>query len=326
MNIRNFLLSREVFVSLFFFCIIAVPMVVFGGAKVVFVDKSATGIEDGTSEHPYQSISKALDNIKKGTEVRIKNGEYKENITIPKDVKLVGDSEKRDKVIIKARNENKPTVEMKDETEMSYVTVKGGRHGVRILSDTKAHLYNVVVKDSNRDGIHIDSAKTDKRHRVILDTVEVTRNDRTGIFAETRFITLINSSITMNKSDGVDFAMGTEVWLGDNNVSGNKGSGIKMVLDHSSFSSKKNTIKNNDREGIEINAYGANGTITIKKASIHNNGRYGIAKIARTADAVNSFGNVILGSGVNVNKMNLNTFGNISPLVRSFLRENIEER
>ena len=318
MSSRNFWLSKEVFIGLAFFFAITVPVVVFGGAKVVFVDKSANGAEDGTSAHPYQSISEALDHVKKGTEVRIKNGEYKENITIPKDVKLVGDSENRDKVIIKARNEDKPTVQMKDETEMSYITVKGGRHGVRILPDAKAHLYNVVVKNSNRDGIHIDSAKTDKRHRVILDTIEVTRNDRAGIFAETRFITLINSYITLNKSDGVDFAMGTEAWLGDNSFSGNKGSGIKVILDNSSLSSKKNTIRNNGHDGIEVNTYGASGTLTLKKATIVKNNSYGIARIARTTKGANTFGGIILGDGVNVNKIDQNNQGSVSHIIYGF--------
>lgn len=318
MQSRHFWLSKEVFIGLAFGLLIAVPVFVFGSTKTIYVDKDASGSEDGTSVHPYQSISEALDHAKGGTEVRIKNGDYKENITIPKDVKIVGDSENRDKVTIKARNENNPTVEMKDQSELSYVTIKGGRHGVRILPDAKAHLYNVVVKDSNRDGIHIDSAKTDKRHRVTLDTVEVTHNDRTGIFSEKRAITLINSFITLNKSDGVDFAMGTEAWLGDNSFSGNKGSGLKLVLDGSSLTSKKNNIRNNGREGVEVNSYGASGSISFKKATIVKNGRFGIARVARTASGLSNFGSLVYGTDVNVNKIDQNGFGSLSRVIGSF--------
>jgi len=318
MQSRNFWLSKEVFIGLAFGLLVAVPVFVFGSSKVIFVDKNANGSEEGTSEHPYQSISKALDHAKGGTEVRVKNGDYKENITIPKDVKIVGDSENRDKVIIKARNEDKPTVEMKDQSELSSITIKGGRHGVRILPDAQAHLYNVVVKDSNRDGIHIDSAKTDKRHRVILDTVEITHNDRTGIFSEKRSITLINSFITLNKSDGVDFAMGTEVWLGDNSFSGNKGSGLKLVLDGASLTSKKNNIQNNGREGMEINSYGASGSMSFKKATIVKNGRFGIARVARTASGFGAFGGLVYGTDVNVNKIDQNGLGSLSRIIRGF--------
>jgi len=315
---RSFWLSKEVFVGFFLVCIIALPVFVFGGSQVIFVDKDAQGTEEGTSENPYHSISRALDHAKSGAEVRVKNGEYKENITLPKNVKLVGDSNKRDKVVIKAKNEDRPTVTMKDQSELSYVTVKEGRHGIRIVEDAKAHLYNVVVKNSNRDGIHIDSAKTDKRHRVFLDTVEVTKNDRAGIFSEKRFIVLINSYITLNKSDGVDFAMGTEAWLEKNSFSGNKGSGLKLVLDDSEIWSKSNNVRNNGREGVEINAYGATGNIGFKKATFFNNGQYGIARIARTSSAMNTFGGLQNGTGVNENHIEGNKKGDISPIVRGF--------
>lgn len=315
---RNFWLSKEVFMGLAVALIVAVPVFAFGSSKVVFVDKDANGSEEGTSAHPYQSISKALNHVKGGTEVRIKNGEYKENITIPKDVKIVGDSNKREKVVIKAKNDNRPAVTMKDESELSYVTVKGGQHGVRIQSDAKAHLYNVVVKDSDHDGIHIDSAKTDKRHRVLLDTVEITHNDRAGIFAEKRFIVLINSYITLNKGDGVDFAMGTEAWLENNSFSGNKGSGLKLVLDDSEIWSKKNNIRNNGREGVEVNTYGTPGTIGFKKATIVKNGHYGIARVARTTAGMNTFGGLQYGAGVNVNRIDQNGIGSISSIIRGF--------
>lgn len=315
---RNFWLSKEVFIGLILALIVIIPVVVFGGSKIVFVDKDASGSEEGTATHPYHSISQALDHVKKGTEVRVKNGEYKENITIPKDVKVVGDSNKREKVVIKAKNEDRPAVTMKDQSKLSYVTVKGGRHGVRIVTDAKAHLYNVVVKNSNRDGIHIDSAKTDKQHRVLLDTVEITQNDRAGIFAEKRFIVLTNSYVTSNKSDGVDFAMGTEAWLEKNSFSGNKGSGLKLVLDESEIWSKKNNIRNNGREGVEVNAYGAAGTIGFKKATLFNNGHYGIARIARTPAGVNTFGGLQYGTGVNVDHIEGNILGSFSPIVRGF--------
>ncbi|MEI8096498.1 MAG: right-handed parallel beta-helix repeat-containing protein, partial [Candidatus Moraniibacteriota bacterium] len=270
--------------------------------------------EEGTSAHPYQSIKKALDHAKGGTEVRVKNGDYKENITIPKDVKVVADSEDRDKVTIKAHNEKKPVVVMKDGAELSYVTVKNGNYGVHILSDARAHLYNVVVKNNSSDGIHIESASVDKRHRVIIDTVEVTRNGRAGIFSEKRSLTILDSYMTLNKSDGTDLAGGTEAWLESTSFSGNKGSGLKLTLDGSSISGKKNNIRSNAREGVEINSRGASGSITFQKDTIVKNGRFGIARVARTAAGYN-FGGLVYGSGVNVNKIDQNGLGSISRVI-----------
>ncbi len=315
---RNFWLSREVFLSIAFGLLLAVPVFVFGGSKVIYVDKDASGSEDGTASNPYHTISKALKNADDGTEVRIKGGTYKENITIPKHVDVVSDSENRDKVTIKSDNDDKPTVTMKHDTALSHITVKGGRHGVRILEDSKAHIFDVEIKDSDRDGIHIDAAPRDKKYRVLIDKAKISDNARAGIFAEKRFIVLINSDIAGNGSDGIDLALGTKAWFENNRFNDNRGSGAKLVLDNADIWSKKNSFRNNKREGVEINAYGAAGNIGFKKASFVNNGRYGIANVARTAASLRTFGGVIYGTGVNDNRFEGNASGNISPVVRGF--------
>lgn len=318
MQMRAFWLSKEVFIGLFVTVLLVVPVFVFGGSQVLYVDQDAKGSEEGTASHPYHSISKALKHAKGGTEVRVKNGTYKENITIPKGVDVFGDSKKRDKVIIKSDNKNKPTVTMKHDTALSHVTVQDGRHGVRILEDAKAHIFDVVVKKSDRDGIHIDSAPRDKKHRVLIDKVAIKNNDRTGIFSEKRDIVLINSDIMSNGSDGIDLALGTKAWLEDNRFNDNKGSGAKLVLDGADIWSKKNGFRNNKREGVEISAYGGAGNIGFKRASFINNGHYGIARIARTASGMNVFGTLSLGIGINASRLEGNTLGNISSVMKSF--------
>lgn len=318
MRMREFWLSKEVFVVLFCGLLLAVPVFVFGGSKTIYVDKDATGSEEGTHASPYHSISKALKNAKGGTEVRVKNGTYEENITIPKGVKVFGDSEKRDKVVIESESKDKPTVTMKDDTELSYVTVKGGRHGIRIVDDAKAHIFEVVVKKSHRDGIHMGSAPRDKKHRVLLDTVEVKDNDRAGIFSEKRFIVLIDSDIVSNGSDGLDLALGSKAWLEKNRFNDNKGSGAKFILDDASIFGKQNSFRHNKREGMEVAAYGANGTIELKKSAFVGNARYGVARLARSESGTRMFGNLSFGIGVNDSRFEANTLGGLSSILRGF--------
>lgn len=314
----KFWLSREVLVGVVFVALLMVPVFVFGGSKTIFVDKDANGSEDGSFSHPYRTISRALKHAKSGDEVRIKNGTYKENITIPKDIKVVGDSKKRDKVIIKADNDDKPTVEMKDDAELSYVTVKDGRHGIRVREDAEAHIFNVVVKDNRRDGIHVDSAPRDKKHRLFIDEVVVKDNGKAGIYSEKRFILIVNSEIESNKGDGIDLAAGTKAWFEDSKFKSNGGSGAKLVLDGASIFSKNNSFRHNGREGIEVNAFGGQGTIEFKKASFIDNKRYGVARVARTQSGAGMFGNLSFGLGVNSSRVESNTQGNVSPVFRSF--------
>lgn len=318
MSSRNFWLSREVFLGAVFLFLIAAPMIVFGSHNVIFVDKDATGSENGTFDRPYHTISKALKNAENGDEVRIKNGEYKENITIPKDVKLVGDSEKRSKVTIKADNDDKPVVIMKDDTKLSFVTIKDGRHGVRIEEDAKAHIFNVVIRNNERDGIHIESAPRDKKHRVLIDESEIKDNGKAGIFSEKRFIVLIDSDIVSNDGDGLDLAAGTKAWLEDNRFNDNKGSGAKLILDGASIFGKKNGFRDNKREGLEVNAFGTQGTIELKRSAFVKNDRHGVARVARTAAGTRLFGNLSFGIGVNGSRFEGNASDGLSSIIRGF--------
>lgn len=204
---------------------------------------------------------------------------------------------------------------MKHGSKLSYVTVKDGRHGVRILSDSKAHLYNVLIKDSERDGIHVDAAEVTKKKRVLIDKVEIKDSERAGIFSEKRLITVINSDIHDNRGDGIDLAAGTHAWFEKNEFHANRGSGAKLILDGASIFSKSNEFRNNRREGIEISSMGGQGTIGLKKAKITQNDRYGVARLGKTVKGMDMFGNVDFGTGVNGSTITGNAFGNISPVL-----------
>jgi hypothetical protein len=318
MQSRNFWFSKEVLAGLVLTAFLAVPVLVFGGSKVIFVDKDASGAEEGTALHPYHSISEALKNSKEGTEVHIKNGTYKENITIPRGVDVIGDSEKRDKVTIESNNSDKPTVTMRNDTAIKHVTIKGGRHGVRVLEDARVHILDAVIKKSDRDGVHIDSAPRDNKHRVLIDETTISDNDRAGIFSEKRYVILINSDIVFNGSDGIDLAAGAKAWLEGNRFNDNDGSGAKLVLDGASIFGKKNGFRNNKREGLEVNAFGAAGTIELKRSAFVKNNRYGVVRVARTVAGMRIFGNLSFGIGINDSRFDSNTLGNISPIIRGF--------
>lgn len=318
MKVRNFWLSKEVLLGSLFAIFLVVPIIALGNSKQIFVDKDAKGNENGTASHPYHSISRALKEAKSGTEVFIAKGTYKENITIPKNVELFGVKKDVGDVVIKADNDDKPTVEMKDDSEINHLTIEGGRHGVRVLEDAKVKIFHVTVKKSNRDGIHIDSASRDKNHRVLIDDVEVRDNDRTGIFAEKRDIVIINSDIRNNGSDGIDLAFGMKAYLAENRMNNNKGSGAKLILDDASIYGKKNSFRDNKREGIEVSAFGKTGTIELKRTSLVSNGRYGVARLGRTSSGMTQFGNLSFGIGVNESRFEGNTLGNLSAVVRGF--------
>lgn len=262
-----------------FLMLILGPVVVLGSAKSIYVDEDNTGSQDGSYDHPYRTISKALKHAKGATVVYVAKGTYKENITLPKEVKLIG-GKNTDDVVIKADNPKQPTIVMKDDTEVNKITVVGGRHGIRVLEHAKAKIIRSVVKGSTRDGIHIDRGSRDKKEQVIIEKSTIKNNRLAGIFSEKRKLIVTASDITGN-GDGVDLVANVKAWFEDNRVLENRGSGFKLTMDGADFWSKDNSIRRNGREGVEVNSYGEAGEIGFKQAAFVDNGRYAVARIAR---------------------------------------------
>lgn len=286
---RYYLPGSLLFLGLFAFML--GPGFVFGGSKNIYVDRDNKGKEDGSHDHPYRSIDKALGKAKKGSTVFVAKGRYKTNVTIPKDVKLVGGKSTGD-VVIEGDND-KPTVTMKEDTEIKKITIKGGRHGIRVEDAAEARILEVVIKDSVRDGIHIDRGTLAKKDEVYIEKTEIKDNRLAGIFSERRSVIVLNSDIVRN-GDGLDFTGGVKAWVKDTRINENRGSGLKLILDGASFWGRDLSIRRNSREGVEVNAYGGTGKIGFKETTLMNNGRYGIAKIVRGKGGEAVLANVLL--------------------------------
>ena len=315
---RHFWLSREVLIGFSAVILIVVPVFALAGNKVIYVDHKASGTEDGSSEHPYETISDALKHAKSGTEVHIRSGEYKENITIPKNVKVTGNSKDRGKVVIKADHTDQATVTMKHDSELMHLVVENGRYGVKVEEDAQAHLYNVSVKGSRKDCVNMESAPKDKTRQALFDHVYIHDCGRAGIYSDKRFVIIVDSQVKNNASDGIDFAADMKAWIEHTDISSNGGSGMKLIVDETNVWTKSNTIRGNSREGIELNSYGVAGSVGVKKTNIIQNGRYGIARVARTTPGFNGFGGLVIGTDVNVNRIEGNVFGSISSIIRGF--------
>lgn len=296
MAIGHFLASNKRFfgasvLTLGLFGLMLGPVFAWGKADSIFVDKDNKGSEDGSRNHPYRSIDKALKKAGKGDTVFVGKGRYKTNITIPKDVRLVGGKSKSDVVI--EGDDDKPTVTMKEDSEIQKVTIKGGRHGIRVEDGADARVVEVVIKDSVRDGIHIDRGTTDKKDEVFIEKTEIKDNRLAGIFSEKRSVIVMDSEIVRN-GDGLDFTAGVKAWVKDTKLTDNRGSGLKLTLDGAKFWSRDLSIRRNGREGVEVNSYGGLGDIGFKKTKIMHNGRYGIAKVARGRGAESALNRVYL--------------------------------
>ena len=261
--------------------------------ETIYVDKDGSGSADGSNDHPYHSIGDALDHAKDGDQVLVAKGSYKESIKIPKGVELRSQSSDRSDVTIEGSS-RKPAVTMAHDSVLSSVTVKNGRQGVFAKEDANVHLSDVLVKSADRDGLYLGSADRDKRHRAYIDKVEVRDCGQAGIYSESRFVDIVNSDIHNNKTDGIDFAANVQAWLENDKIHDNKASGWKVVLDGSEIWTKNDDFRRNGREGVQVESNGGAGSFGLKKSKEVDNGRYGVALIARNAAALPMWKHIFL--------------------------------
>lgn len=302
--------KKEIAGCILLIAVCVLPFFTFAHTKKIHVDADAKGEMDGSSDHPYKKIGDALKHAKKGTEIDVAKGIYDESIVIPKGVTVVG-SDKYDVVI--DGNKNKSVVEMEDNSKLIKVTVKDGRYGVEVGKNDEALILKCSIKENEKGGIKINGGAVDKKDGVSIIESEINSNDGVGIYAEKRKIVLMDNQIMKNDHDGVIIEAGSNAWIERNYFNKNEGSGIKMTLDGSSITVKKNKIRGNLREGIEINAFGAKGSINIFNSKFWENKRYAIARVLRgnASSAVwsgvkTSVGNTFWATGI----------GNVSPIIR----------
>ncbi|TAK95176.1 DUF1565 domain-containing protein [Patescibacteria group bacterium] len=305
-------LVKEIIGSLLLVAIIALPVLTFAKhGKNIYVDDSASGSEDGSSSHPYKTIGQALKKAHGGDEVHVSSGTYKENIILKEDVKLYGSG--RDKVTIKAHDDDSTVVSMEDGSKLNGVKVTGGNNGIEVERDAKVSITKCTIEDNDRDGIRIRShKKIDDDHAVTIDHVIVRDNGKAGIYSDPHRVVVTESDIRSNHKDGIILASGVSAWLGDNEVKSNGGSGFVAVLDYSNILTSGNSFGDNKREGIQISAYGAAGRIDIKNSKVHGNNRYGIARVERANVANSRWNNFTVQSNVTYWD---NSFGNLSPII-----------
>lgn len=294
----------------------ALPMLAFSShGHKIFVNAGASGTQDGSSSHPYKTITQAINAAHGDTEIHVANGTYRENITVRMNVYIFGAN--KNKTIIEAADSDDDTVIMKDGTKINKVTVRGGKNGVKVKDKSRASIIDCVIKGNHKDGINIESDGTKDDKRVSISDNTIKSNRRAGIFSGKRKLSITDNDIHDNDKDGVDIAKGSRVWMADNDIQDNGASGAKLRIDGSEIWTKNNDYKNNGREGMEVIFENiAAGRIDIAKSNFSNNKRYGIARVQD--DPVSANTNSLWKKYLtlqNNNKFGNNDSGDISPVI-----------
>ena len=303
-------------VSAIFMVFAAVPFFAFSSRHGdLYVNAKASGMQDGSKEHPFEKIGSAVDKADSKTEIHISKGEYEENITLKKGIKLFG--EDKDNTIIKAKKDKWATIYMKDNSEIDDITVKGGKSGIFIESHAQVNIISCSVRYNDGDGIIIEGGDTKKANQVYIGKTEIRNNDRAGIYVSgARRVVVMDSEVFDNKTDGVDFARGVAGYFAGNSVKNNGGSGLTAVIDGANIWTKNNSFRENGREGMEISSFGGAGRINVAKGKFVGNDRYGVARLQKAGSTSSATWNKYL-TFDNGPYFAGNGLGNISNILRS---------
>lgn len=291
---------------------VALPFLVSASSsKKVYVDDSASGTKNGTSSHPYKTIKEALKHVKKGGEVYIRKGTYKENIVVPEDINIVGAD--KEKVIIEAKDKNSTVIILKGKASLNKLTIKGGSYGVKVDDGGRVNISNCKIKDNKKNGIEIKGINANESRKVSITDSDIEDNGGNGVYSQTRYLVIMDSEIENNRINGVQLEKGVRTWLEKVSFERNYKDGLNVKLGYARVYTKRLTFKDNRRNGVEVIGEGINGTVSLQKAKITGNRGYAVTKV--------QLGNVIQKSwGISISKdtvMTGNAKGTISPIIRN---------
>ncbi len=173
-------------------------------AATLYVDRSNTsGVEDGSVNHPYNTIMEGINNAANGDTIRVSAGTYNENVTISaKQISLIGESPS-DTTIQAANN----VISISGSYSPGYVNVEIA--GFTITGGTGA-------------GIYINSSTA---YGIIHNNI-IIGNTR-GITSNASIATISNNTVASNSSHGIyGYSSGANLSVSNNIVIQNGGYGI----------------------------------------------------------------------------------------------------
>lgn len=269
----------------FVFVMLVIPIVAYGRSYDVYVDiDNDTGTEDGTKDHPYNTIVEGVEAASNKSEnhrkVFVYNGQYHEKVEIEEDVKLYG--EDKNKTIIYGKDssgdEFSYAVKMKNGSKIKNLTVKYGKTGVLVDKNCKATIKKCKIKKSDKIGVEVLKADRNNKKIFTLEDSKVYDGDGKALYIRKRKIFIKENEIYDNDEEGIDLRSRVKGKIYDNEIYGNSESGIEFEVRRAKLKIKDNKIKSNKGSGINAQYRGKNppGEILVANNSIRKNSDFGL--------------------------------------------------
>lgn len=193
--------------------------------ETVYVDVANTGSEDGSSASPFNTIQEGVLFAGPGDTVYVEQGTYAENVSVNKNVLLVG--EEPNSTIIDGSGNSTPALDFSQTTSGSVekLHVRNGTGSGINLSQATVTVNKCIVSGTDTGpGVLVGtgSALTLKNSIVYANDTDGVRTLAAGVT-----VTAVNNTIVDNAGDGIDCASGDNVTLKNNIIASNADYGIR---------------------------------------------------------------------------------------------------
>ncbi len=274
---------RKILIALAFF--ILAPVVVDARSYDFYVDEdNDTGTEDGSNDHPYDTIGEAIEaaenNDEDDREIYVKDGEYREQVHLEDGMELYGKS-KSGTIILGRSSSGKDysyAVKMEDNTKIKNFTVKYGKIGIWVTKNSKAKIEDCKIKKSDDIGVKVDKANRTDKEKFTMEDTKVYDGDGKAMYIRKRKVEIEGNEIYDNEEEGIDLRASVKGKIQDNEIYNNGESGIELEARGANLKITDNTIKSNDSSGITAQ-YRSNtkaGQVVLEDNTIKNNDEFGL--------------------------------------------------
>lgn len=272
--------------------------------SILYVNTAGSDITgNGTSSNPYATIGKAVTVSSNGDTIEVAAGNYIENITLNKQVYLIGE-DKTTTIIKSLSSATTPTIQIIDGasgTSITNVTVKG-----KFSTQTTTGSGNA----SNNDSAILVSG-TEINHIILADLIiDQASNGITFNNTHSNNINISGCDIQNNEGAGIRIASNTQTMNGftvigctiqDNNLNAiNSNPSGTDRPNCTNFTISNCSIRNNNKLTVnnshDVSFFGFNGNIEITNTNIHCS--HAESKIVNGSSATTGgWGLIIFGTG-----------------------------
>jgi len=253
---------------------------------LLYVDDDNTGGPwDGTSEHPYENITSALEHAIDGDTIFVRSGTYYENVAVNKSVSLIG--EHRNSTIVDGNGNGSVVSITIDNVSMEGFTIMRSGiglydSGIFVEHSSGNDISNNIIRN-NYDGISLYSSSGNV---VSGNTI---RNNYDGISLYSSSGNVVSGNTITSNNEG----MRLYYYSSGNVVSGNtitsNNEGISLYSSSGNVVSG-NTIRNN-YDGISLYYYSSGNVVSGNTITSNNEGMYLAFYSANNTIYCNNFNN-----------------------------------